>query len=95
MCGDDHSLIANSFLRDSTGCPSGKVSIGGGVQVVGAGSADFGSKLQESSPGNQPSSTSWTVAFRNGPGAHTIGTFAVCANTPAGYEIVRKKLTIN
>jgi len=45
------------------------VSVGGGVQVVGDGSFDFGSKLQESSPGNQPESTAWTVAWRNGPDA--------------------------
>jgi hypothetical protein len=92
---EDHQLIGSSFLRDATACPSGKVSIGGGMQVVGDGSADFGTKLQESSPGNHPSSTAWTIAMRNGPGGHTIGTFVVCADAPDGYEIVRKRVVIN
>ncbi|GIH07129.1 hypothetical protein Rhe02_51960 [Rhizocola hellebori] len=92
---EDHALIGNSFLRDATSCPAGKVSIGGGMQVIGDGSADFGTKLQESSPGSTPSSTAWTTAMRNGPDAHTIGTFVVCADEPDGYEIVRKRVTIN
>lgn len=92
---ETHNLIGSSFLRDATPCPAGKVSVGGGMQVVGDGSADFGTKLQESSPGNSPSSTSWTVAMRNGNGGHTIGTYVVCVDRPDGYEIVRKTVTIN
>jgi hypothetical protein len=92
---EDHNLIGSSFLREATSCPAGKVSVGGGMQVVGDGSADFGTKLQESSPGSNPSSTSWTVAMRNGNGGHTIGTFVVCVDEPDGYEIVRKRVTIN
>lgn len=92
---ETHNLIGGSFLRDSTPCPSGKVSIGGGMQVVGDGSADFDTKLQESSPGNRPSSTAWTIAMRNGPGGHTIGTFVTCVDEPEGYEIIRKSVLIN
>lgn len=92
---EDHNLIGNSFLRDATACPAGKVSVGGGTQVVGDGSADFGTKLQESSPGNQPSSTAWLVAMRNGSGGHTVGIYVVCVDEPDGYEIVRKSVTIN
>ena len=69
--------------------------MGGGVQVVGDGSFDFGSKLQESSPGNQPESTAWTVAWRNGPDGHTVGNFVVCLDEPDGYEIVRRRVNIN
>jgi hypothetical protein len=33
--------------------------------------------------------------MRNGPDAHTIGTFVVCAQAPSGYEIVRRNVAIN
>jgi hypothetical protein len=92
---EDHNLIGGSFLRDSVGCPAGKVSLGGGMQVVGEGSADFGTKLQESSPGNQPSSTAWLTAMRNGNGGHTVGIFVVCADAPDGYEIIRRRVVVN
>lgn len=92
---EDHALLGDSFLRDTTACPSGRVAIGGGVQVVGDGSADFGTKLQESAPTGAPSATSWLTALRNGPGGHTVATFTVCANAPAGYQIVQRNVGIS
>ena len=42
---------ASPFLRDTAICPTGKVALGGGSQVVGEGTADFHTALQESTPG--------------------------------------------
>lgn len=88
------AVLGGSFLRKSTSCPAGKVSVGGGTQVVGEGSANFGTKLQEISPGSIPSSTAWLIALRNGPAGHTIGTYTTCVQQPSGYEIIRKLVTV-
>src|ERR1700751_1541592 len=45
------SLPAGGFVRQTANCPAGKVVLGGGAAVVGAGSANFGTELQESEPG--------------------------------------------
>src|SRR5690349_9184939 len=42
---------ASTFARDTAICPTGKVALGGGEQVVGEGTADFHTALQESTPG--------------------------------------------
>lgn len=90
----DHYLVAGEFLRVPTPCLPATVSVGGGMQVVNVEPADFGTKLQESSPGTVPASTSWTLAMRNGPAGYDIATYAVCVGKPDGYEVVRTKVTV-
>jgi hypothetical protein len=75
---------AGGFLRETTLCPVGKVVLGGGALVVGEGTADFDTTLQESGPGTigGGAQSGWLVAIQNNSGVtHTIGIFAVCANT--------------
>jgi hypothetical protein len=91
----DTAVAAGGFLRTTANCPSGKLVLGGGASVIGAGSADFGTRLQESAPGTTglPSISVHLAALRNGPAARTIGTHAVCASPLSGYEVVRKDVT--
>jgi len=87
----DFAVAAGGFLRATAACPVGKVVIGGGSQVVGSGSADFRTRVQESAPGSAGSQSVWLTALRNnGPVARTVGLFAVCANPPAAYQVVRQ-----
>jgi len=79
------------FLRTIVSCPAGKVAVAGGVQVVGEGTRDFRTALQESAPGG----ASWLIALRNNDsGAHAAGLFAVCATAPSGYQVVRRDASI-
>jgi hypothetical protein len=79
------SLAAGGgFNRDAVPCPAGKVILGGGAQVVGEGTADFNTRLQESTPGltglNNATNV-WLVSMKNLDGvAHNVRFFAVCAN---------------
>jgi hypothetical protein len=88
----DVAVKAGGFLRDTANCPVGKVVLAGGSQVVGEGTADFHTRIQESAPGTIGGTESvWLTALRNADrSAHTIGMFAVCASKPAGYQVVRK-----
>src|SRR5206468_996284 len=73
------------------------VTVGGGSQVVGEGSADFRTQLQETAPGtiNGGAQSLWLTSLRNNDTrAHTIGLFAVCAQAPAGYQVVRKDVSV-
>jgi hypothetical protein len=92
----DTVVPASGFLRTTANCPVGKVVLAGGAQVVGAGTADFGTRLQESAPGtiNGGAQSVWLAAVRNFGAQHTIGVFAVCANRPAGYQVVRKDSSV-
>jgi hypothetical protein len=88
---------ASPFLRDTAICPSGKVTVGGGSQVVGEGTADFRTTLQESAPGtvNGGALSLWLTALRNNDvKPHKIGLFSVCASKPAGYQVVRKDVIV-
>ena len=88
---------ASPFLRDTSICPAGKVVVGGGSQVVGEGSANFNTFLQESAPGTigGGAQSLWLTALRNSSGVpHKIGLFAVCASKPLGYEVVRKDTVV-
>jgi len=79
----DFLVLAGGFLRDTTRCPVGKVVLGGGATVVGAGTANFHTVLQESSPGTigGGAQSLWLVAVQNNDTVdHTIGIFAICAN---------------
>ena len=88
----DTSVAANGFLRTTANCPAGLVVNGGGASVIGAGTANFGTSMQESAPGTTglPSVSVHLAAVRNGGAARTIGVHAVCSRTPAGYQVVRK-----
>ena len=92
----DTAVAANGFLRTTANCPSGKVVNGGGASVIGAGTANFGTRMQESAPGTTglPSVSVHLATLRNGPAAHTIGVHAVCSSTPAGYQVVRKDVLV-
>ena len=87
------SVAPGGFLRSTAQCPTGKVVLAGGSQVVGAGSGDFRTSIRESAPGTVgiPSQSVWLTALRNNDSvARTVGLFAVCANTPTGYQVVRR-----
>lgn len=74
---------AGGFNRQSVLCTGTKAVTGGGAQVVGEGTADFGTRLQESAPGtvNLPSQDVWLTSIKNEDGsAHNARDFAVCVD---------------
>src|SRR5215213_3194131 len=74
------AMAASPFLRDTSICPAGKVVVGGGSQVVGEGTADFKTFLQESAPGTigGGAQSLWLTSLRNSDvKAHNVGLFAV------------------
>ena len=93
----DLAVAAGAVLRDTATCPAGKVVLGGGAQVVGEGSRDFRTTVQESAPGtiDGGNRSLWSVSLRNGDGtAHTVGIFAVCATAPPGYDVGRRDAVV-
>jgi hypothetical protein len=83
ISGPVTSLAAGGgFNRAAVQCSLGKVVVGGGAQVVGQGTADFNTKIQESAPGIvNLTANVWLVAIKNLDGAaHNVQSFAVCAN---------------
>jgi len=90
------TVAANGFLRTTVSCPGGKVVAGGGPSVVGEGSADFRTRMQESSPGTigAPAQSLWLAAVRNTDGrAHTVSVSAVCLTPQPGYQVIKKTFT--
>jgi len=76
------SLPAGGFVRQTANCPKGKVVTGGGAAVVGAGSANFRTELQESEPGTigGGATSLWLDAVSNhSTSNYTLGLWAVCA----------------
>jgi hypothetical protein len=93
----DTSVAAGGFLRSTANCPAGTVVMGGGASVIGAGTGDFRTRMQESAPGTtgSPSVSVHLAAIRNnGTVKRTIGIHAVCARTPSAYQVVRRDLLI-
>ena len=84
------------FARDVATCPAGKVVLGGGTQVIGEGSADFNTRLQESAPGIVDVATNvWLVSLNNeDAAAHDVQLFATCATTPYRYQVVETDAVI-
>ncbi|PYO94050.1 MAG: hypothetical protein DMD62_07265 [Gemmatimonadetes bacterium] len=83
VSGASTPLGANGgFNRNAVPCPAGKVVLGGGAQVVGEGSADFNTRLQESAPGTVGLSNEtgvWLSAVKNlDEVAHNVRFLAVC-----------------
>ena len=74
---------AGGFVRDTVSCPSGKKVLGGGAQVVGEGSANFHTVIQELTVGTVGGTTNVFLAAvqNNDTKTHTIGIFATCAFT--------------
>ena len=76
------SLPAGGFVRQTANCPKGKAVLGGGAGVVGAGSANFGTEMQESEPGTigGGATSLWLDAVSNhSTSNYTLGLWAVCA----------------
>jgi hypothetical protein len=76
------SLPAGGFVRSTVLCPVGKVVLGGGAAVVGAGTGNFGTEVQESNPGTigGGATSLWLAAVSNHSAtSRTLGIFAVCA----------------
>jgi hypothetical protein len=91
------SLPAGGFVRQTTPCPAGKVVLGGGTAVVGAGTGNFGTEVQESTPGTTGGGATslWLAAVSNHTRTNrTLGIFAVCANKPKGYAVVQKTFSL-
>ncbi len=86
----DVTLAAGGFVRDTARCPLGSVVLSGGAAVVGSGSADFKTRIQESAPGNADSQSLWLTAMRNNDTvSHTTSLYAVCATPLSGYQVVQ------
>lgn len=68
-------------MRNTVSCPAGKKVLGGGAAVVGEGSADFHTVIQELTVGTLGGTTFVFLAAvqNNDTKAHTIGIFATCA----------------
>ena len=82
---DVNVSAGGGFERDAAVCPPGTRVLGGGARVIGAGSADHGTRLQESGPGSLGGQDTWLVAVRNdGASARTLRISAVCAAEDSG-----------
>jgi len=76
---------SGGFIQQTADCPAGKVVLGGGAQVVGAGTADFNTLLQESTPGTVGGGATslWLASMKNVDASpHTVAIRATCANGP-------------
>lgn len=73
---------AGGFVRNTVSCPAGKKVLGGGAQVVGEGSANFHTVIQEltvGTVGSPPTFVFLAAVQNNDTKDHTIGIFATCA----------------
>jgi hypothetical protein len=90
-----YNLPAGGFVDQIAQCPAGTVALGGGAAVVGAGSANFGTELQESTAGTNSFGSLWMAAVSNSSSTNrTLGIFAVCGDAPAGYQVVYHAVTL-
>lgn len=90
VTGHNASMDPAEVVNEIAECPTGKAVLGGGAQVVGAGSANFGTLISSSSPASVSRGTfGWRTVIGNlTPTARNIGFRVVCADQPAGFEIV-------
>ena len=75
-------MPAGGFLRNTVSCPAGKKVLGGGAAVVGEGTGNFHTVIQEATVGTTGGGVTFVflAAVRNDDTvAHTIGIFATCA----------------
>lgn len=94
---EDATVESGGLVQHTVSCPAGTVVLGGGAQVVGAGSADFRTRLLESTPDALAgTATSWRVALLNDGGEQrTIGFRVVCAEPPSGYQVTSVQQVVN
>lgn len=81
MVFNDFLVPPGGFLRDTATCPAGKHVFGGGAAVIGEGTHNFHTAVQETSPGTIGGGALdlWLVAISNNDVvAHTIRISAVC-----------------
>ncbi|HWE55760.1 MAG TPA: PKD domain-containing protein [Acidimicrobiales bacterium] len=92
----DDSLAPGQYLDDAADCPAGDVVLGGGAAVVGNGTANFDTVIEESDPGTLGGSTYlWDAGIKNNSSStYTIGIFAACAQAPPGYQVVQATATV-
>lgn len=85
----DHTISGfGGFVRSSTLCSTGRVVLGGGAHVIGAGSGNFGTVVRETGPGTVSGQPSWLGAVSNfGLVTRTVRISAICATAPAGYSV--------
>jgi hypothetical protein len=85
----DASMDPSRVVEGLPTCPDGKAALGGGAQVVGAGSADFRTTISFLAPFNHPPGTfGWRTVIGNGTAVgRTVGFRVVCANAPAGFQM--------
>lgn len=90
-----YSLPAGGYVRNVAQCPAGTVVLGGGADVVGSGSANFDTELQESAPGTNSNGYLWLATVSNNS-AHnyTLGIWAICGAAPSGYQIEHSDVTL-
>jgi len=91
LSSSDVSLAPGAFNRQAVICPTGTNVLGGGVAVVGEGTGDFNTLVQESGPAtvNGGAQDVWVVSVKNADaGAHTVRISAICAFPPSGYQVV-------
>jgi hypothetical protein len=89
------SLPTSGFIRQGVQCPLAERALAGGASVAGEGSADFNTEIHESGPLDGPGMSSWLTAVYNGSvNNHTVDLAAVCANPPAGYQVVQHPVTL-
>jgi hypothetical protein len=85
---------AGGYARDIATCPAGTVALGGGFRDLTAFGTN-GSVLEESAPSTSGGLSVWLIAAHNyDTSAHTLMLFTVCANAPAGYQVIHKDLTV-
>lgn len=96
VVGYDADLDPSAVIDGTPACPDGKSVLGGGAQVVGAGSANFGIVMSRSAPAaTAPGTFGWKTVLGNGtPVSRTIGFRVVCSNTIAGLQMVSHDVAV-
>lgn len=98
VASTDLTVGAGGFLRSVATCPAGTVVLGGGAADSSYSVTQLSTVdriVQESSPGASGSQSVWLTALRNNDSvAHVIKLFAVCATSPAGYQVVHTEVTL-
>jgi hypothetical protein len=93
----DVAVAVGASVAATALCPVGKVVLGGGGSVIGAGAGNFSTVVRETAPGTigGGAQSLWYLSLRNnGAAARTIGIYAVCANAPAGYQVLRNDFVL-
>jgi hypothetical protein len=77
-------------------CPGGTVVVGGGARMNLTSPESFGTQLRESGPVTAGQTYAWRAAATNGAdGARTFRITAICAEEPAGYEMVNDDVVVS